>query len=68
MSATPKVAVSDVKAALVARVGDGAVTTASEDLDAYTARAEAFGARTLEEYVLRTRSVCQCTAGRRWSA
>ena len=37
MSATPKVAVSDVKAALVARVGDGAVTTASDDLDAYTA-------------------------------
>ena len=37
MSATPKVAVSDVKAALVARVGDSAVTTASEDLDAYTA-------------------------------
>src|SRR5215217_3742413 len=37
MSAPPKVAVSDVKAALVARVGDSAVTTASEDLDAYTA-------------------------------
>src|SRR5215203_5480333 len=36
MSATPKVAVSDVKAALVARVGESAVTTASEDLDAYT--------------------------------
>src|SRR5215213_9956199 len=37
MSATPKVAVSDVKAALVARVGDSSVSTASEDLDAYTA-------------------------------
>ncbi len=37
MSATPKVAVSDVKAALVDRVGEAAVTTASEDLDAYTA-------------------------------
>ena len=37
MSATPKVAVSDVKAVLVDRVGESAVTTASEDLDAYTA-------------------------------
>ena len=37
MSATPKVALSDVKAALVARIGDSAVSTASEDLDAYTA-------------------------------
>ena len=37
MSATSKVAVSDAKAALVARVGDGAVTTAPEDLDAYVA-------------------------------
>src|ERR671918_2769091 len=37
MSTTPKVAVSDVKAALTAAVGADAVTTASEDLDAYTA-------------------------------
>src|ERR687897_168515 len=37
MSAPPKVAVSDVKAALAAAVGADAVTTAPEDLDAYTA-------------------------------
>src|SRR5918997_5752653 len=37
MSATPKVAVADVKAALVATLGAEAVTTAPEDLDAYTA-------------------------------
>ena len=37
MSATPKVAVSDVKAALTAAVGADAVTTAPEALDAYTA-------------------------------
>src|SRR5919107_6254140 len=37
MSATPKVAVADVKAALVATLGADAVTTAPEDLDAYTA-------------------------------
>src|ERR687896_863213 len=37
MSATPKVAVSDVKAALAAAVGAHAVTTAPEELDAYTA-------------------------------
>src|SRR5688572_29071977 len=37
MSATPKVAVSDVKAALTAAVGADAVTTAPDELDAYTA-------------------------------
>jgi alkyldihydroxyacetonephosphate synthase len=37
MSATPKVAVSDVKAALTAAVGADSVTTAPEELDAYTA-------------------------------
>jgi alkyldihydroxyacetonephosphate synthase len=37
MSATPPVAVSDVKAALTAAVGADAVTTAPEELDAYTA-------------------------------
>jgi alkyldihydroxyacetonephosphate synthase len=37
MSATPKVAVSDVKAALTAAVGPDAVTTAPDALDAYTA-------------------------------
>src|SRR5918997_83998 len=37
MSATPKVAVSDVKAALAAAVGAHAVTTAPDELDAYTA-------------------------------
>jgi alkyldihydroxyacetonephosphate synthase len=37
MSATPPVAVSDVKAALAAAVGADAVTTAPEELDAYTA-------------------------------
>jgi alkyldihydroxyacetonephosphate synthase len=37
MSATPKVAVSDVKAALTEAVGADAITTAPEDLDAYTA-------------------------------
>ncbi len=37
MSTTPKVAVSDVKAALTAAVGADAVTTAPEELDAYTA-------------------------------
>jgi alkyldihydroxyacetonephosphate synthase len=37
MSATPPVAVSDVKAALAAAVGVDAVTTAPDDLDAYTA-------------------------------
>jgi alkyldihydroxyacetonephosphate synthase len=37
MSVTSKVAVSDTKAALVARLGDGAVTAAPEDLDAYVA-------------------------------
>ena len=37
MSTTPKVAVSDVKAALTAAVGEDAVTTAPEQLDAYTA-------------------------------
>jgi alkyldihydroxyacetonephosphate synthase len=37
MSATPSVAVSDVKAALAAAVGADAVTTAPEELDAYTA-------------------------------
>jgi alkyldihydroxyacetonephosphate synthase len=37
MSTTSKVAVSDVKAALTAAVGADAVTTASEELDAYTA-------------------------------
>ena len=37
MSATPKVAISDVKAALAAAVGAGAVSTAPDDLDAYTA-------------------------------
>jgi alkyldihydroxyacetonephosphate synthase len=37
MSATPKVAVSDVKAALTAAVGAEFVTTAPEELDAYTA-------------------------------
>ncbi|HEV3375802.1 MAG TPA: FAD-binding oxidoreductase [Thermoleophilaceae bacterium] len=37
MSATPKVAISDVKAALTAAVGADAVSTAPDDLDAYTA-------------------------------
>jgi alkyldihydroxyacetonephosphate synthase len=37
MSATPPVAVSDVKAALAAALGADAVTTAPEELDAYTA-------------------------------
>jgi alkyldihydroxyacetonephosphate synthase len=37
MSATPKVGVADVKAALTAALGAGAVTTAPEELDAYTA-------------------------------
>src|SRR5919106_601532 len=37
MSTTPKVAVSDVKAALASAVGADAVTTAPEELDAYTA-------------------------------
>jgi alkyldihydroxyacetonephosphate synthase len=37
MSTTPKVAVSDVKAALTSVVGADAVTTASDELDAYTA-------------------------------
>src|ERR687891_1357852 len=37
MSTTPKVAVSDVKAALTSAVGADAVTTAPEELDAYTA-------------------------------
>ena len=37
MSTTPKVAVSDVKAALTAAVGADAVTTAPEELDSYTA-------------------------------
>ena len=37
MSATPQVTVSEVKAALVAAVGEEAVTTAPEQLDAYTA-------------------------------
>jgi alkyldihydroxyacetonephosphate synthase len=37
MSATPKVAVSDVKAALTAAVGEDAVSTVPEELDAYTA-------------------------------
>src|ERR671914_236995 len=37
MSATPKVAVSDVRAALAAAVGAHAVTTAPDELDAYTA-------------------------------
>jgi alkyldihydroxyacetonephosphate synthase len=37
MSATPKVAVADVKAALTAALGADAVTTAPEELDAYTA-------------------------------
>jgi alkyldihydroxyacetonephosphate synthase len=37
MSATSKVAVSDVKAALTAAVGADAVTTAPEELDTYTA-------------------------------
>src|ERR687896_1791823 len=37
MSATPKVAVSDVKAALTAAAGADAVTTAPDELDAYTA-------------------------------
>jgi len=37
MSATPQVTVSDVKAALVAALGEEAVTTAPEQLDAYTA-------------------------------
>src|ERR671916_531654 len=37
MSTTPKVAVSDVKAALISAVGADAVTTAPEELDAYTA-------------------------------
>ncbi len=37
MSTTPKVAVSDVKAALTAAVGADAVTTVPEELDAYTA-------------------------------
>jgi|Tabmets5t2r1_1033131.scaffolds.fasta_scaffold00710_6 alkyldihydroxyacetonephosphate synthase len=37
MSATPKVAVSDVKAALAAAVGEDAISTAPEELDAYTA-------------------------------
>jgi alkyldihydroxyacetonephosphate synthase len=37
MSATPKVAVSDMKAALTAAVGLDAVTTAPDALDAYTA-------------------------------
>src|SRR5919107_3739544 len=36
MSATPKVAVADVKAALVATLGADAVTTAPENLAAYT--------------------------------
>ncbi|MBD0282295.1 MAG: FAD-binding oxidoreductase [Thermoleophilaceae bacterium] len=37
MSATPKVVVSDVKAALAAALGADAVTTAPDALDAYTA-------------------------------
>ena len=37
MSTTPKVAVSDLKAALTATVGADAVTTVPEELDAYTA-------------------------------
>jgi alkyldihydroxyacetonephosphate synthase len=37
MSTTPKVAVSNVKAALAAAVGADAITTAPEELDAYTA-------------------------------
>jgi alkyldihydroxyacetonephosphate synthase len=37
LSATPKVVVSDVKAALAAALGADAVTTASDALDAYTA-------------------------------
>jgi alkyldihydroxyacetonephosphate synthase len=37
MSTTPKVAVSDVMAALTSAVGADAVTTAPEELDAYTA-------------------------------
>src|ERR687891_631330 len=37
MSTTPKVAVSDVKAALTSAVGADAVTTAPEELEAYTA-------------------------------
>jgi alkyldihydroxyacetonephosphate synthase len=37
MSAVPKVAVSDMKAALAAAVGAESVTTASDTLDAYTA-------------------------------
>src|SRR5918996_1602752 len=37
MSTSPKVAVSDVKAALISAVGADAVTTAPEELDAYTA-------------------------------
>src|SRR5687767_10651566 len=37
MSATPEVAVAEVKAALAAAVGPDAVTTAPEALDAYTA-------------------------------
>jgi alkyldihydroxyacetonephosphate synthase len=37
MSATPKVAVSDVKAALTGAVGADAVTTEPDELDAYTA-------------------------------
>jgi alkyldihydroxyacetonephosphate synthase len=37
MSATPKVAVSDMKASLAAAVGEDAVSTAPEELDAYTA-------------------------------
>jgi alkyldihydroxyacetonephosphate synthase len=37
MSATPKVAVSNVKAALTAAVGADAVSTVPEELDAYTA-------------------------------
>src|SRR5919107_3935448 len=37
MSATPQVSVSEVKAALEAGIGAEAVTTAPEELDAYTA-------------------------------
>ena len=37
MSTTPKVAVSNVKAALAAAVGADVITTAPEELDAYTA-------------------------------
>ena len=37
MSATPEIAVSEVKAALAAAIGDDAVSTAPEELSAYTA-------------------------------